>query len=118
VKGILTRWLVSVVALYITAWLAQLVGLKMEITGILSSFIAVVILAVVNAVIRPIVLFFAMPLNCLTFGLFGLVVNALLFWLVGSLNFGFKVGGFWSALFGSIVMGIVSGLLSQFVRDD
>jgi putative membrane protein len=69
----------------------------------------------VNAFVRPVVRLMTAPLNCLTLGLFSFVVNALMFWLVGLLDIGLTVKGIVPALFGSIVMSLVGGVLNTFV---
>ena len=123
-KGIVIRLLVGIAALWITSYLAQQVGLAIKITSAGGAVLAVLALSLVNAVIRPVLSFFALPLRCMTFGLIGFVINALLFLLVGNLGIeGFTVGQpgqplqtFLAALFGSVVMAVVSGLLNAFVR--
>lgn len=91
----------------------QSLGIGIKLTGVLSTFIVVALMAVVNALIRPILLAFTLPLNCLTLGLFTLIVNALMFWLVGELGVGLEVKNFWAALFGSVVMSIISSIAYQ-----
>lgn len=114
---LILRWILSAIALYITVVLAQVLGLKMWIRpgteGIAPALIAVAVLAIVNAIIRPIIKLIALPITCLTFGLFAFVINALMFWIVGQVVPGFHVAGFWAPLFGSIVMGLVSGALNN-----
>lgn len=114
-KGILIRWVVSAIALYLTALLANAVGLRIDVNGA-GALLAVLALAIVNALIRPLILLFTLPLNCLTLGLFTFLINALMFWLVG-LGWvpGFRVDTFWAAIFGSIVMGIISGLANHLI---
>lgn len=118
---ILLRWLISVVALYVTVWLGQQLNIGLSLQpgqqGVLSAFVAILALTLVNAFIRPILQFFTAPLNCLTFGLLGFVINALLFWLVGALDIGLQVRDFVAALFGSVVLSIVSGILNTFIRE-
>jgi putative membrane protein len=82
--------------------------------GVVTALLAVIIMAVVNALIRPIVTMLTLPLSCATFGLFAFVINAVMFWLVGTLSGAFEVN-FWGALLGSIVMGIVSGFASHLI---
>ncbi|MGO8673936.1 MAG: phage holin family protein [Capsulimonadaceae bacterium] len=116
---LLARWAISAVALYITVLLAQHfnlhIGLAPGLSGVIATVEAVAVLAVVNAVIRPIVKLLTLPLTCLTFGLFSFVINALMFWIVGQVVHGFVVKGFVAPLFASIVMSIVSGILSFFL---
>ncbi len=117
IKSAILRLLVSAVALWITSLLAQQLGLKLIIEGAAGAVLAVLALSLVNALIRPMVNMMALPLRCLTFGLIGIVINAVLFLVVGQLNIpGFKVEGFLAALFGSVVMGVVSAILNHFVK--
>lgn len=78
------------------------------------------LLGLVNALVRPLMRLALLPLNCLTLGIAGLIANALLFWVVFAIApFGFKVGNFWAALYGSVVLGIIHGLLSGlFLEED
>ncbi len=124
-RGIVLRFLGSMLALWITVTLGQALGLQLWLgagrgepasTGtLISAALAVVVLAIVNTLIRPIIMLFTLPLSCITFGLFGIIINALLFWIVGSVVPGFHVGGFLAALFGSVVMGLISGILNQVI---
>lgn len=113
---LLIRIVVSAVALYLTVLLGEHwhLGLSVRagIAGIVAAAIAAVVLGVVNGLVRPLVLLLALPITCATFGLFGLAVNAVLFWAVGQYVPGFHVRGVEAAVFGSIVMGVVSGVLN------
>lgn len=116
---LLLRWILSAVALYLTVLLGQALGLRLLVAGPVSLLIAVLVLAVVNALLRPIAQLITLPLSCLTFGLFGFIINALMFWLVGSgVVPGFRVVGFLPALFGSVVMGLISGALNHLLISD
>ncbi len=122
---LLLRWLVSALALYLVVVLANvldtrypLLHLKFYVApglaGVEGLLVTVVVLAVANAVLRPILKALTLPLTCLTFGLFSFVINALLFWLSAQVVPGkFHVTGWQGALFGSVVMGIVGGILNN-----
>ena len=114
---LLLRWAIGAVALFLTVLLGQQLGLKLALRDIPSAFLVVLVLTLVNALIRPLVALATMPLNCLTLGLFGFVVNALMFWLVGELGIGLRVGDFWAALFGSAVLSVISGVLNTVLGD-
>ncbi len=114
-KGILIRWVVSAVALYLTAWFARVLHVGLRVEGAATALLAVVVLAVVNALIRPLVIMFTLPLNCLTLGLLTFFINALMFWLVGKVVPGFTVRGPWAAIFGSVVMGVIGGIASHLI---
>lgn len=79
------------------------------------------VFGVVNALVRPVLLLLTCPLVLLTFGLFVFVLNALMLMLTGALSsalgLAFEVDGFWSALLGALLIGIVSAVLNLFVAD-
>jgi len=119
-----TRWAIGAVALYLTVLLGERFGFHLSFaansTGqsIAGAFVAVLALTLVNALVRPIVAFLALPLSCLTFGLFGLVINALMFYLVGEMNIGLEVKDFYAALYGSVVTSVLFGVLNTFFGGD
>lgn len=80
--------------------------------SITASFITALVIALVWGVlqsfIRPIILLVLLPINLITLGLFSLVVNAILFWAIGSLIKGFEVAGFVPAFFGALIISIVT----------
>ncbi len=86
------------------------------VDGLFSAFKAALLLGIVNAIIRPILVFLTFPLTLLTLGLFLLVINGLMLWLVAALVKGFHVNGFWGAVFGSILISIVSWVLSRILH--
>ena len=89
-------------------------------TVIVLAVVALVFTAV-NSIIKPVVDTLAFPLYLLTFGLFALVTNSLLFaltgWLSTSLGFPMTTGGFWSCLAGAVITSVVSALVSGILRD-
>ncbi|MEJ2604239.1 MAG: phage holin family protein, partial [Gammaproteobacteria bacterium] len=80
-----------------------------------TFLLAAVLLGLVNAVVRPIAIFATLPLTIVTLGLFRFVVNAMMFGLVAWLLDAFAVSGFWAALFGSLVVSIISTLASWYI---
>ena len=122
---LLLRWFVNAAALVITIMILDRIDRATHLHlarwtggngagGGVIALIAVVIMAVVNALIRPIVTMLTLPLSCVTFGLFGFVINAIMFWLVGELSGAFEVRPL-GALLGSMIMGIVSGLATHLI---
>jgi len=105
------RILLNAVALVLTAGLFESIYLE----GFFSAVLAVMILAFVNAFIRPIFLLLTLPLTIMTLGLFTLVINAALFKLTSVLVPGFHVGGFWSALGGAVIYSILVLLINIFL---
>ena len=79
-----------------------------EVDTFSTALIAAVILGLLNAIVRPVLLILTLPVTILTLGLFALVINAGLFLFAASFIEGFTVEGFWYALFGSLLMSVVS----------
>jgi putative membrane protein len=111
---ILLVWLINAIALIAVAYLLP----SISVSSFTSALIAALVLGLVNAIIRPVLVLLTLPVTVITLGLFILVINALLFWFVGSILQGFHVQGFWGALIGSILFSIVSWLLSTLVLKD
>lgn len=108
----LFRLLIHVVAILI---IAHIVPSLIRVDGFLAALVAAILLGIVNTIIRPILVILTFPLTLLSFGLFLLVINGLMLWLVSALVRGFTVNGFLGALFGSILISIVSWVLSRFL---
>ena len=83
-----------------------------------ATFIAALVLALVNAYLRPLVVILTLPINILTLGLFTLVINGLMLELVSWLIPAFHVEGFWTAVGGALVISIVSCLLNLLLQPD
>jgi putative membrane protein len=111
---ILLVWLINAIALIAVAYLLP----SISVSSFTSALIAALVLGLVNAIIRPVLVLLTLPVTVITLGLFILVINALLFWFVGSILQGFHVQGFWGAFIGSILFSIVSWLLSTLVLKD
>ncbi len=105
--GFFISWLVSALAIGITAYL--LPGVRLS--GFLAALITAVVLGLFNAIIKPLLLLLTLPLNILTLGLFTLVINAVLIMLTSAVVPGFSVTGFWQALLFSLVLVLVNYLL-------
>lgn len=110
----LLTWLLSAIALLVTARVVP----GLEIQGIGTAIFGAAIVGLVNAIVKPILVLFTLPLTILTLGLFLLIVNAISFGLVGYLTPNFDVDGFFPALFGSIVLSFLNGLLQSFFRKE
>ena len=112
-NGLLIRWLALTLAILATAYLMD----GIHVNGFFSAFFAAAILGILNAFFRPIAFLITLPINVLTLGLFTFVINAVLLMMVGGVVSGFAVDGFWNAMFGSLLISIVSWLLNSFVGE-
>ena len=110
----LLHWLVTAVSL----WVASLIfrGLRFETTGALIG--AALLLGLANALVKPLLIVLTLPLTLVTFGLFLLVINALMILLVAALVRGFKVSGFWTAFFASIFISLLSVAIGALLGGD
>jgi putative membrane protein len=89
-------------------WLASQLVSGISVDGMTTLIIAAVVLGIVNAIVRPVVFLLTLPLTILTLGLFLLVINAAMLGLTALLLSGLRVDGLIPAVFGSIVISIVS----------
>lgn len=106
---ILLVWILNAIAL----WLVTLIVPGVQVQDPLHAFIAAVVLGLVNALVKPVLVILTLPITVVTLGLFLLVINALLFWGVGSLLPGFNVDGFWWAMLGALVYSLLTWLMSS-----
>jgi putative membrane protein len=102
---------VSALALWLVARLVP----GIEVRGFGTAMIATVVIAVVDAVVGPVLRFLAWPITVLTLGLFLLVINAILLKLAAMVTPGFRVRGFWDAVLGSLVLTILRSVLHVLV---
>lgn len=85
--------------------------------AVLKLFLGVAVLGFVNATLGRLLKLLTLPFNCLTLGLFSLLINAVMLFVVSRMDLGFKVGGFLAALVGSVLMGLFNGLLGVALPD-
>ena len=95
-------------------WIASLVfkGMRFDSTGALIG--SALLLGLANALVKPLLIVLTLPLTLLTFGLFLLVVNALVLLLVAWMVKGFRVSGFWTAVFASLFISVLSIIFGGF----
>jgi len=87
-----------------------------SVSGWDAAIIAALILGLVNAIIRPILIILTLPINIITLGLFTLVINAFLFWLVSTIVKGFAVVWFWPAFLGALILSLVSWVSNDLLK--
>ena len=106
--NLLAIWIVNALALLALPWVLP----SIQVAGFGTALLVAVALGLINTLLRPLLILLTLPVTLLTLGLFIFVINAVLFQLAGALVDGFQVGGFWSALLGSIAYSLISWLLS------
>ena len=113
-QGIFVRTLIIMLGLFLASRL--LPGVWIEGTG--NFILAALLLGLANAVVRPLIFVMTLPLTVVTLGLFIFVLNAAMFGLVAAMLDNFQVSGFWSALFGAIIVSITSTVASWYIGPD
>ena len=111
--GILIRWLTTTAAILATAYLLD----GIQVSGFFSAVFAAAVLGILNAFFRPIALLLTLPINILSLGLFTFIINALMLKTASGLIPGFSVYGFWTAIFGSLLISVISWLLNSFISE-
>ena len=107
--GMLLRWVIYALSIMLVAWIVP--GIYIRNFG--SALLVAVVMALVNAFIKPLIMFISLPINFLTLGIFTFVINALLFFLVGKITPDFEVENFWAALLGSLLLSLLAILVGK-----
>ena len=107
--NIFLRWIAYSLVIMFISWLIP--GILVE--SFLSAMLVCIVMALINAFIKPVLQIISLPITILTLGLFSFVINALLLMLAGYVTPGFGVEGFFSALFGSILLSLFAGIVNK-----
>ena len=120
----IVRWAINAVALFVAIYIvnATIGGINVESNSWLAYAWMGLVFGLVNALFRPLLSILTCPLIILTLGLFTIVVNTILFYLVGwfgrLFGVGFTIENFWSALFGSVLVSLVSVILTLMFKGE
>ncbi|MGI4849612.1 MAG: phage holin family protein [Janthinobacterium lividum] len=106
---LLLLWLINTVALFAVPYLMR----SISIDDFSTALVAALVLALVNTLIRPILVLLTLPVTLLTLGLFILVINGVMFWAVAQLVDGFHVASFGAAILGALLYSIISWVLAS-----
>lgn len=108
----LLRLIIGALAVIVASFLLPGVDIDNALTAILVA----AVLALLNAVIKPILVILTIPITVFTFGLFLLVINALMIMLASRIVPGFHIAGFWTAFFFSIILSLVNAVFEGMSR--
>ncbi len=111
-REFLKRWSISTVAVLVAATVLPGISYNRWTDVLLASLL----LGVLNSVLRPLLMLLSLPLLILSLGLFTLIINAGLLYLVHLLLPGFRVRDFWSAFFGALIISLVTLFLNTLTR--
>jgi putative membrane protein len=112
-RGLVVRWLVCAVALYLT----DLIVPGIQIESISALLFAAAAIGVLNAIVRPVILFVTLPLNILTLGLFTLVINAAMLKLASDVVRGFDVSGLLAAFEGWLLLSFFTFIINVLIGE-
>ena len=112
--NIIVKMLLSALAVILLAYLLP----GVQVAGIGSAIIVAIVLALLNLIVRPILVVLTLPVTIITLGLFLLVINALMILLADKLLDGFSVSGFWIALLFSILLSFLQSVFSSIAKKD
>ena len=115
-KNLAIRWLIGVVAVYACVRITNGIGLTLGWPDTWRLVVFVPVLALINGSLGSIIRLLTVPVTCITLGLFGFVVNAIVFWTAVVLTGGKT--NFWGALFGSVCVTVFSSTISWLIKDN
>ena len=110
----LAQLIVSALAVIITSMILPGVHMDSALTGVIVA----AVLAVLNAIVKPVLVILTIPITLVTLGLFLLIINAGIILLAGHIVHGFSVNGFWTAFFFSIILSIVTSVFNSLSREE
>lgn len=113
-RGLFIRFAVTAVAVLVATQVVD----GIEVRSLPAGLAAVVVLALLNAIIRPVLYLVSLPFIVLTLGLFMVIINALLLELTSLLVAGFVVEGFWPAFWGALIISVVSAVLTLWISEE
>ena len=110
---LILRWILNALGVMIVAYLIP----GITVSNFYTALVVALVLGILNALVRPILIFLTLPINILTLGLFTLVINALLLWFVSSFVKGFAVAGFGAAFWGALALWLVGWLTNSLLKE-
>jgi putative membrane protein len=114
VKGLFIRFVITGVAVLAAAEIVP--GIKID--GVPAGAATVIVLALLNAVVRPILYLFSFPVIMFTLGIFMVIINAILLHLTAWLVTGFTVDGFWPSVWAALLISVVSTVLNLLISEE
>jgi putative membrane protein len=111
----LTRWLVCTLGLWIAAgFLSNSITFDNKLR---DTIVAGLVLAIINVIVKPVLVIFALPAILLSLGLFMIIINGLTVFLASKLYHPLHITNFWAAVFAGMVIGLVNYLVTAILED-
>jgi putative membrane protein len=111
---ILLRWILNALGIMLVTYLIP----GISVANFYTALIVALVLGILNALIRPVLIFLTLPINILTLGLFTLVINALILWFVSSVVKGFTVSSFSAAFWGALLLWLIGWLSNTLLKEN
>lgn len=112
--NLIIRLLLTAVAVVILAKFLP----GVQVAGFTGAIIVAIVLALLNAILKPILIILTLPITIVTLGLFLLVINAIIILLAANFLDGFSVNGFWTALLFSLLLSLMQAILFSILKED
>ncbi len=123
-RGFFLRWLINSVGILFAANVLGPTRMTLsgpvpaiEVAGPMNAILAGLLLALLNATIKPVLVLFTLPLNILSLGLFTFVINGALLLFVSKMLRGFQINNLWTAIVASLIVSVISVIVNLVVRD-
>lgn len=113
-KGLFIRFVITGVAVLAAAEIVP--GIRID--GVPAGAATVIVLALLNAVVRPVLYLFSFPVIMFTLGIFMVIINAILLHLTAWLVTGFTVDGFWPSVWAALIISVVSTVLNLLISEE
>ncbi len=124
-RGFFTRWLINTVGILFAANILGPARMSLygpvpalEVMGPVNAILAGLLLALLNATLKPVLVLLTLPLNILSLGLFTLVINGGMMFLVSKMVRGFIFNSLWSAILAAALVSVISVMVNVLVKDD
>jgi putative membrane protein len=111
---LLIKWLCLTGAVLFAAYVLD----GINVSDFFSAFFAAAVLGILNMFFRPLLLIMTLPINVMSLGLFTFIINAFMLKMASELISGFTVTGFWTAIFGSLLISIANWMLTELIQEN
>jgi putative membrane protein len=112
------RFIIHLLVIAAALWVAAYILPGVDVDSWQALAISSLVLGFLNAIVRPLLVLLTLPITIVTLGLFYLVLNGLVFALAARLVPGFSVASIWSAIFGALVVSLISWFIGSFVKGE
>jgi putative membrane protein len=109
-----SQWIATIIAL----WASTFIFDGIRFNSFSALIVSALVLGLANSIIKPLLILFTLPLTVLSFGLFIVVINGLVLMIVSSIVHGFTLSGFWTAVFASLFISLVSIIINAAIVGD